>query len=237
MEPYSSVWYFDYGAPFAFREVEGDFMVTTRMRVSGTSADYPQSTYSLAGLMVRRPRNDAPYVTEEKWPKDREAYVFAVTGTTDVAGVPILETKSAVRSQPLVKHYPLASKGWLELRIARIGPSFVVLYRYDAGEWVVHERFFRPDLGAKVQVGVMAYSDFATIESKYWYRPWEYNRTVIKDGREDLKAEFDWVRFQRLSASQDAKAYVESRNIRWDDYRIDNDLLTRLVPELRSRGN
>jgi regulation of enolase protein 1 (concanavalin A-like superfamily) len=226
------VWFYDYTAPFMFKDVEGDFMVTTRIRVAGTSADYPQSTYSLAGLMVRRPRTDGPYSADEKWPKDRENYVFAVTGTTDSAGVPILETKSAVRSQPLVKHYRLEQKGWLDLRLARVDRSVLVLYRPEGGDWVVHERFYRPDLPPKVQVGVMAYSDFETIDQKHWYRPWEYNRKVIAEGRADLRAQFDWVRFQRVAAPAPAQAQLQAQRITWDDHRITNADLLRLLPFL-----
>ncbi|MGH7461276.1 MAG: nuclear transport factor 2 family protein, partial [Longimicrobiales bacterium] len=237
LEPHTSIWYFDYTGPFQYKEIEGDFMVTTRLRVTGTSADYPQSVFSMAGLMVRRPRPDVPFTSDDKWPKDRENYIFVITGTTDSAGVAILETKSAVRSSPLVKHYPLAQKGWLELRIVRLSRSLIVLYRPDGGDWIVHERFYRPDLPAKVQVGMVASSDFTTIEQKHWYRPWEYNRNVIADGKADLRAEFDWVRFQRVAAPAEAESWLRSQRITWDNHRITNDHLTTLLPFLTARSN
>ena len=232
LEPYTSVWFYDYSAPFAFKEVEGDFMVTSRLRVHGTKTPYPQSTYSLAGLMVRQPRTAVPFTSDDKWPKDRENYIFAVTGTTDEPGEPILETKSAIRSRPLVKHYPLENTNWLEIRVARIGPSFVVLYRPDGGEWTVHERFFRPDLPSRVQAGVMVYSDFATIDAKHWYRPWEYNKKVITDGVADMTAEFDYVRYARVSVPPESARKLAALGVTWDDYRISNADLVALVPGL-----
>ena len=35
LEPYPSVWFYDYTAPLLFQEVEGNFIVTTRINVSG----------------------------------------------------------------------------------------------------------------------------------------------------------------------------------------------------------
>ncbi|MEM6415507.1 MAG: hypothetical protein AAF720_12720 [Pseudomonadota bacterium] len=230
MEPHTSVWFYDYVAPFLFKAVDGDFMVTTRVRVKGTDTDYPESIYSLAGLMLRAPRKDAPYRDNRNWAKDRETYVFAVTGTTEVSGQPILETKSTIRSYPLVKHYKLKKKGWLDIRLVRTGKTVLVLYRYPSGRWVLHERFYRPDLPTSVQVGLMAYSDFATIREKHWYMPWEYNVRTITDGKADLQAEFDYVDFRRIAVPTSTNAWLREKGIELDDTRIDNSKLFALLP-------
>ena len=39
LEPYPSVWFYAYTAPLLFKSVEGNFVVTTRIDVSGADAD------------------------------------------------------------------------------------------------------------------------------------------------------------------------------------------------------
>jgi hypothetical protein len=67
LEPYPSVWFYDYTAPLLFKSVEGNFVVTTRIDVSGADGAMPSTTYSLAGLMARRPqlfKEATPFVSE-----------------------------------------------------------------------------------------------------------------------------------------------------------------------------
>lgn len=233
LEPYPTVWFHDYTAPFLFRLIDGDFVVTTRLNVSGLSTDVPQRTYSLSGLMAREPREGAPFTSDEDWPKHRENYVFVVTGTTGRPDLPYIETKSAVRSKPLVKHFAIDHSGWMELRLVRLGSSLVALYRFEGqSDWTIHERFYRPDLPREIQVGLMAYGDYQTISDRYWYHPWDYNTRVITDGAEDMKVEVDWIRFYRPRVSEEALAFIRSRGVPWEDGRITDDELRRYVPDI-----
>ena len=159
-EPYPSVWFYDYVVPFLFRRVEGNFMVTTQINVSSLGTPMPSTAYSLAGLLARRPRSDAPFAADSAWAKDRENYVFLVTGTTGEPGAPKIETKSAVRSRPIVKHYPRETSGWMHLRLVRLNQTIIALYRRPGSDWQIHERFYRPDLSSTLQVGLMAYGDY-----------------------------------------------------------------------------
>jgi hypothetical protein len=63
LEPVTSSWFEDYGGVFLFKELEGDFVVTTRLRVTGRTTDVPVRDDSFAGLMVRKPRT----VTPDTW--------------------------------------------------------------------------------------------------------------------------------------------------------------------------
>jgi YVTN family beta-propeller protein len=62
--PYSSSWYEDFTGAYAYKEVTGDFVLTTRLDVTNRAGNgRPNSDFSLAGLMVRAPRgltNAAP---------------------------------------------------------------------------------------------------------------------------------------------------------------------------------
>jgi YVTN family beta-propeller protein len=62
--PYASSWYEDFTGAYAYKEVTGDFVLTTRLDVTNRAGTgRPNSDFSLAGLMVRTPRgltNAAP---------------------------------------------------------------------------------------------------------------------------------------------------------------------------------
>lgn len=231
LEPYPSVWFYDYTAPLLFKAVDGNFMVTTRINVSGHDGAMPSTTYSLAGLMARRLRGEAPFRADSAWAKDRENYVFLVTGTTGEPGAPKIETKSAVRSRPIVKHYPRETSGPIELRLVRLDQTIIALYRTPGGEWQIHERFYRPDLPNTLQVGLMAYGDYATVREETWYDPWDYNTSVLRADA-DMQVEAEYVRFRRPTLSDEAQAFIDARNLHWDDYRISNARLTALCPFL-----
>ncbi|MBL9129322.1 MAG: hypothetical protein JNL97_16850, partial [Verrucomicrobiales bacterium] len=82
------------------------------------------------------------------------------------------------------------------IQVARLGSVFVFLRQSDAGPWIVHQRYVRPDLPATLQVGLTTYTDW---NSASRLQPLVHNQTVIRDGNPDLVAVFDYVRFARPS--------------------------------------
>src|SRR5436189_1959019 len=83
MMPFTSTWYNDYRGELTFKEVQGDFVVTTDVEASqrgGTGA--PRSNYSLAGIMVRAPRA----ITPSTWRAGGENYVFLSIGAGSPPG-------------------------------------------------------------------------------------------------------------------------------------------------------
>lgn len=191
LEPWTSGWYADFHAPFVFREVAGDFVVTTRMRADGLAGGLPRTAWSLAGLMVRAPRA----VTPATWSPGGEDWLFITTGVADDVAQLVIETKSTRHSVSRLRLHQ-ARAGWVELRITRRGAAFELASRWDGEEWVVRDRFDRPDLPPAVQVGLNAYTD--------WYSttalqsdPRRFNTTVVKDGKPDLGVRVDWIRFAR----------------------------------------
>ena len=192
LEPHTSGWYADFRAPFLFREVTGDFVATTRVRAAGKSSPVPTVPWSLAGLMVREGRS----TSMATWEPRGENWLFATTGVAERPGEPVLETKTTVNGRSALTLHPVKA-GWIELRIARVGPDFLVLYREEgASEWTVRERFFRPDLPPTVQVGIAAYTGWNSMR-EYWNDPAAYNRQVLKDRDADLAVSVDYVRFER----------------------------------------
>ncbi|MGL6337823.1 MAG: hypothetical protein ACRC80_01635, partial [Waterburya sp.] len=68
LQPKSSGWFEDNQAGHLYREVTGDFIVTTRIRVEGTQKPMPQRSFSLAGLLIREPRT----FTKASWTPKNE---------------------------------------------------------------------------------------------------------------------------------------------------------------------
>lgn len=163
LRPTSSGWFEDMQAGHLYREIDGNFIVTTRLKVEGTKAALPQRSFSLAGLFVRVPR---PGLTAANWQPGKENWIFFSLGTAFPAGTPQFEVKTTHNSLSTLfisdasAAYAPQSK-WVDLRIARQGELFSLLQRVEgAAEFTLVEQFIRPDLPAKLNVGITAYADW-----------------------------------------------------------------------------
>jgi hypothetical protein len=95
LRPTSSGWFEDMQAGHLYREIDGNFIVTTRIRVEGTKQALPQRSFSLAGLFVRVPR---PGLTAANWRPGKENWMFFSLGTAFPAGTPQFEVKTTHNS-------------------------------------------------------------------------------------------------------------------------------------------
>src|SRR4051812_44236702 len=59
MIPHTCTWYGNYRGPLVFKTINStSFAITTEVSVTNRAGDgYPNALYSLAGLMIRKPRN------------------------------------------------------------------------------------------------------------------------------------------------------------------------------------
>lgn len=82
----------------------------------------------------------------------------------------------------------------MTLRLARVSSDFLLLVRPGGtSEWNVVARYHRPDFPNQLQVGVVAYTDFAGADN---LEPADHNgNMLIEYGRPDILARFDEVRF------------------------------------------
>lgn len=196
IEPRSSGWFEDMMGGHLYREVTGNFIVTTRVRVTGTNAPVPQTAFSLAGLFIRAPR---PGLTATNWQPGKENWMFLSVGSASPAGTSQFEIKSTTNSLSSLKFSP-APQGWLQLRIARHGELFTLLAKADgAAEWTVLEQFIRPDLPETLNVGITAYADWDSVAPIYPDFK-KINEQGAPKQNADLKAEFAWVTFRRAHA-------------------------------------
>lgn len=208
LEPTSSGWFEDMQAGHLYREVDGNFVVTTRIKVSGTKTRLPQTLFSLAGLFVRAPR---PSLTAASWKPGLENWLFFSVGTAYPAGRPQFESKTTYNSLSTLKIGDAAAvyRGdktrWVELRVARQGELFSLLYKIEGQKrFTLHEQFIRPDLPETLNVGLTAYADWGSAAPIYPDFP-RYN-TQLPAKKGDLLARVKWIRFRRPTVERFALA-------------------------------
>lgn len=151
MDLIGSVMWFnaDKGVLF-YRDVTGDFRATATVRTSKTSDPSAppgqDGSVQLAGLMAR---TEVP----------AENSVFIASGSIgDSTG---LETKTTESSHSIYIQRGLPTGGDAELRLCRIGPTFLLWWRHvDSNEdWTHMSTLDRKDMPATVQVGANIYTD------------------------------------------------------------------------------
>lgn len=196
MIPYTSTWFQDYRGELTFKTVTGDFVVTADVEATqrnGSGA--PRSSYSLAGLMVRTPRN----ITPQTWTPGGENYVFLSLGSAESRGTFQFEVKSTVNSNSMLITCPspqlaCTAGSRAVLQVARIGSYVITLRQLAGGPWAVHRRYTRSDMPPTLQVGFTCYTDYPAASM---LSPFAHNSTVIHTGNPDLVAAFDYIHYQR----------------------------------------
>ncbi|OJJ14595.1 hypothetical protein BKI52_41920 [marine bacterium AO1-C] len=192
LEPQVGFWYGEvHAGPYYFKELpKGDFTVITRIKVEGRNTLSPVQSFSLAGLMIRAPRP----IEVEKTAKGHENWLFTSTGYAKGKKEPQFETKVTVNGKSRLKIYP-AQSGWVELGISRVGTTFKMAYKKD-GRWITVRTVENTNMGAELQVGFIAYTDFnGKMKRRYVFGRKKLNTTVYQDGTPDVKASFDYIRF------------------------------------------
>ena len=101
--PHTSSWYEDHVGELFYREIEGDFVLSTSIEarsrnglgapgsMNGGSND---SEYSLVGLMLRAPRRELESGGPAAWQAGFERYVFYSFGSANIAGSYQTEVKT-----------------------------------------------------------------------------------------------------------------------------------------------
>lgn len=187
IEPTSSGWFEDNFAGHLYREYTGDFELSTKVKSEGTTANLPQTAFSLAGLFIRVPRA----FTADEWERGKENWMFFSIGSATEPGKPQFEIKSTYKSQSTLKIYPAKDK-WVELKIVRVSEVFTLMHRFEGEEWILLDQFIRPDLPETLQLGVTAYADWPSLAEIYPnYEAYNQNGTKLDKG--DLIASFDYV--------------------------------------------
>lgn len=203
MMPYTCTWYEDYRGPLLFKEVTGDFVVTTSVEATnraGTGA--PNRLYSLAGIMIRAPRA----ITPATWTAGQEKYSFLSIGSANSPGTFQYEVKSTSNEDELPEYSRLEISnadclcGNTIIQTSRIGNYVIQIAKSSTGPWRVVNRYRRPDLPATLQVGFVTYTDWNNVQQ---YPVATHNSSTITTAfnqpgvpsEPDLVAQFDYIRF------------------------------------------
>ncbi len=222
LQPKSSGWFEDNQAGHLYHQISGDFIVSTRINVTGTDAALPQTPFSLSGLFVRAPRA----LSAATWTPGQENWLFFSIGTAAPAGEPHYEIKTTTNSLSTLKILP-SPTGWVELRIARHGELFTLLERPDGrADWRVVDQMIRPDLPLVLNVGLTAYADYGSVAPIYpdYNR---YNTQGAVEEKADLLARIDRIDFRRPTvgrlpvANIDAPAFIDAIATRQADVLAD----------------
>lgn len=196
MVPRTSTWYQDYRGELTFKLVSGDFSITTEVHPRNRqSTAAPGRDFSLAGLMLRRPRSFTDGATG--WMPGRENYVFLSLGSADSPGTYQFEVKTTRDSVSVLNITPGVPDAVIQL--ARIGSSVLTLVRPVGGAWRVHRRYSRPDFPTSLQAGLTVYTHWSGVQAVYPFgQERNHNSHAILGQNPDLRAEFEYVRFHRI---------------------------------------
>ncbi|MDA0832444.1 MAG: hypothetical protein O2955_01400 [Planctomycetota bacterium] len=201
--PQSNAWYQDFRGGFLFGEVEGNFTITTRVRVSSKNGEgLPRSSYSLAGLLLCVPRD----ITPQTWKPGEENALFYAFGTTDRPGNVQFQSMNTVSSQSVIERSDARSNEAM-LRLVRIDSSLFLMRSTSGDDWEISSRYTRTDFPERLQVGLIATSDWPSCEAAGIER---YNRQGVEQGNADLMAQFDYVRWQPLGLDEPVRSRISS---------------------------
>ncbi len=237
--PYTTSWYRDLTGPLVYKEVTGDFVVTTELDVQrrGGAAGRPVPQFSLGGIMIRTARSitaaapvpaAAPstvlpwppsgYTTE--WTPGTENYIFLAFGNA-IGNTPAnqwsYEVKTTIDSNSTLYYNSLgvpADEGRVTLQAVRRGNVFVLLRKHGpSGDWIVENRYTRPDMPQTLQVGITTYTDWNNIQANSMFGgnsdfqgQYHHNRNVMTAANgfsvnPDLVVDAEYFRFQRPDSS------------------------------------
>ncbi|MEO0794779.1 MAG: hypothetical protein AAFX93_06440 [Verrucomicrobiota bacterium] len=188
--PGANTWFAHLRGLLFFKEVTGDFIATTRLRVlsrhnPGDPTEVPNNSFSLAGIFAHGPRTITqaapdPYTTSAVWPPadfgsdyipNTENYIFLSYGTAGNPGTRQFEIKSTRNSNSILYYDSTGidqneTEVWLQM--IRIGDTVVCLRKHgESDPWIVENRYPNADhhfpaFGDTLQVGITAYTDWPT---------------------------------------------------------------------------
>lgn len=225
--PGAITWYNNLHGMLLFKEVTGNFVATTKIRVlsrhnPGDPTEVPNRSFSLTGIFAHAPRAitqaaPSPYTTNPVWPPgnygsdyapNTENYIFLSYGSAGNPGTREFEIK-ATRNSSSQLYY--GSTGidqnetdvWLQM--VRVGNTVVCLRKHsENGAWIVENRYPNADhsfpvFGNTLQVGITAYTDWPTAAyaANDPAAAYHYNYAPPSNGNPDLISQVDYFRYRR----------------------------------------
>ena len=165
MMPHTTSWYEDYRGPLLYKEVVGNFIFTTEVSSTNRTANgIPTSAYSLAGPMIRTPRNEITTGLND-WTYGGENYIFLSIGMAAGGNPPHFEVKNTVNSNSNLQIVPVDTNHNVQIRLARIDQHIICLYKVPDGNWTIRRRYNRGNFPDTMQIGLVTYTDWFKLSS------------------------------------------------------------------------
>jgi hypothetical protein len=223
--PFTSTWYKDYRGTLLFKAVKGDFVMSTKLKVTGRDGQNPpRSQFSLGGLMIRAPRD----ITPQTWRPGGENYNFLSLGAASRPGTYQLEFKTTINSDSQLQIRDVNVSD-AELQIARIGTAVILLAKLPNEDWRVINRYNRADYPQELQAGMCCYTDYPSASR---HPAQQHNGMVLHEGNPDLGVLYDYIRYARPRVPQQ----LQGRNLANPNDASDADLLRFLGDAARGNG-
>lgn len=175
-QPNNNGWYANGRGPYLYKEVSGDFIVTSYIIASNVqdAGGAPTGDYNSAGYVLRDP---ASVSGSENWIMFNHGYQTAASGGLATEG------KTTVNSSSVLTLTATGGVNSGQLTVCRIGDHYYMYKLMDGmADWELDHAMVRPDLPDTLQVGLVVNG---------WTQP-------------DLYAAFDYVRFYTGTIEQSA---------------------------------
>jgi len=216
MRPWTTSWFGNWRGPLLFKNITGDFSFTTQVSVTDSiGTGLPSSNYSLAGIMIRESTGLTNGSTG--WVPGQEDFIFLSLGYASEthSSLPViptppphLEIKSTNNSSSSLQVSGISTASDVQIRINRIGPYIICMYKEPGNTWVIRNRYNRTDFPPELQVGFVTYTDWPKLST---YTPAFANDNLLNSSLNpdpssnpnlpftpDLIAEFEFARFDSI---------------------------------------
>lgn len=225
IKPITESWFGEYRGAYLFKFVQGDFILTTEIKVTARDGvSLPSSSFSLAGIMVRTPLHYPNQDPAIDWQPGQQNYIFMSIGQATGPGFDF-EIKNTCNSNSCLDIVPI-NFNTAKIRMVRKGNEIVVLSQLPGGNWEVRNRYNRLGLqcGSQMnncnapfpdtlQIGLVAYTDWPKVSS---YNPAFHNSNTLHPDslggsdptpgvpfNPDIIGNFDFFRFDSLTIPSD----------------------------------
>lgn len=220
--PNTETWFAEYRGSYLYKEIAGDFILTTEVTMSARDGvSLPATTFSLAGIMIREPLDYPNQDPSIDWSPNSQNYIFMAVGRANENRLSF-EIKNTCNSRSCIRVVD-ADDSTVKMRLIRRGDEIVVMSQYGNDPWIIQNRYNRNevqvgDFGScgqlcntpfpdTVQIGFVTYTDWPKVSS--YTTAFHNSNTLHPDSltsdptsgvpfNPDVKSSYNYIRFDSL---------------------------------------